>query len=292
MPAAEVDITVEMVRGLLAGQHSDLAKLELRPFANGWDNVLYRLGDDLLVRLPRREFAAALVANEARWLPQLQARLPIPVPSPVRSGLPDEIYPWCWTIVPFFEGKAAAPSALVDPARQARRLGEFVAALHREAPADAPISELRGVALIDRSDDTLERLDLLASEIDVEAARSAWQDCVVLPRWGGAPMWLHGDLHPHNIVVHGGQVVAVIDFGDICAGDPATDLLIAWQLFDEPERQIFRAAADSTHCPIDDAMWERGRGWAIFHSIAILANSADAPEINAVGRRGLHAALS
>ena len=105
-------------------------------------------------------------------------------------------------------------------------------------------------------------------------------------------MWIHGDLHPLNMVERDGELVAIIDFGDITAGDPATDLLVAWYLFDEPHRAILRAAAESAVRPIDDHMWERGRWWAISHSLAVLANGADHPTLSALGRRALLAATS
>jgi aminoglycoside phosphotransferase (APT) family kinase protein len=291
MPAAEVEITVDLVRRLLIAQHSDLAEVDLTPVANGWDNALYRLGEDLLVRLPRRKLGAQLARNEARWLPELAPNLPLPIPTPVRLGAPTDFFPWHWAIVPWFEGGGAERSKFADPAREAARLGEFVAALHRPAPAGAPTNPLRGVPLAERSDDVHTWMEALAGEIDFAAVRAAWNGCVDVSSWSGPPMWIHGDLHPLNLVAHGGELAAVIDFGDICGGDPATDLLIAWQLFDAPDRAVFRAAADSENCSIDDDMWERGRGWAIFHSIAVLANSADAPAINLIGRRGLAAAL-
>ena len=143
-PAAEFQITEALVRSLLAEQHRDLADRRLTLVANGWDNVIYRLGDDLVVRLPRRQLGADLVANEHRLVPDLASRLPIPIAAPVRVGTPSDRYPWAWSICPWFEGDVAADTVLDDPATEALRLGEFVAAFHTEAPADAPDNPFRG----------------------------------------------------------------------------------------------------------------------------------------------------
>ena len=135
MPAAEIEVTEGLVRHLLADQHHDLARLPLTLVANGWDNVIFRLGSELTVRLPRRQLAADLVVHEQRWLPELAGRLPIRIPAPVRVGVPDERYPWRWSICPWFGGDVAADVELADPVLEARRLGAFVAALHAPAPA-------------------------------------------------------------------------------------------------------------------------------------------------------------
>ena len=292
MPAAEVDISGDLVRILLRAQHPDLAELDLRLVTKGWDNALYRLGDELTVRLPRRQMAADLVLREATWLPQLAPHLPLPVPAPVRVGRPTAEFPWSWTIVPWFEGEPVGASTFVDPARAATRLGEFLAALHRPAPEDAPLNPFRGGPLADRARHTIPRIEALAADIDVEVVTSGWRNTASVTPWEGPPMWIHGDLHPLNMVERDGELTAIIDFGDITAGDPATDLLVAWYLFDEPHRAILRAAAESAVRPIDDDMWERGRGWAISHSLAVLANGADHPTLSALGRRALLAATT
>ncbi|MCP5025853.1 MAG: aminoglycoside phosphotransferase family protein [Actinomycetia bacterium] len=290
MPAAEVDVTAELVRSLLEAQHPDLAQLELRGLANGWDNAMFRLGEELVVRLPRRSVAAELVAHESRWLPELAPVLPFPVPAPLWVGRPAGAYPWAWTIVPWFEGTVVGTSAPTDPARLATDLGRFLAALHQPAPPAAPVNPFRGTPLADRSGPVEGRIATLAAHIDVARVREVWIDALQAPVWAGPPLWIHGDLHPLNFLEQDGGLAAVIDFGDIAGGDPATDLLVAWALFDEEHRSILRAAADTAVRPIDDAMWTRGRGWAIAHSLAILANSADAPILRAIGERTLAAA--
>jgi aminoglycoside phosphotransferase (APT) family kinase protein len=227
MPTAEVHICVDLVRRLLAAQQPDLADLPVEVLANGWDNLSFRLGDGLVIRLPRRALAAGLVLHEQRWLPVLAPRLPLPVPAPVRVGLASADYPWPWSIVPFLPGRSAAvqpPASLGDAAVS---LGRFLGALHAPAAPDAPVNSYRGVALAARSQAVTARMGQLDGVIDRAAAITVWEAAVAAPGWERVPVWLHGDLHPANILVHEGRVSAVIDFGDITSGDPAGDLSVA-----------------------------------------------------------------
>lgn len=287
MPAAEVDVSVGLVERLLAEQMPDLAGLPLRLLANGWDNVLLRLGDDLVVRLPRRALAAALVDHELRWLPTLAPRLPLPVPVPVRAGRAALGYPWSWSVVPYLPGDVAARTPPDDEEATATAMGAFLAALHEPAPADAPVNPFRGVPLPDRADAVLARLDALPG-LDRGAVLAVWHDAAGAPPWSGPPLWLHGDLHPANVLVHRGRVGGIIDFGDVTAGDPATDLAVAWTLLPLSRHGALREAYGG----VDDDTWVRARGWALALSLAYLAHSADEPVMAAVGRRGLRAVLA
>jgi aminoglycoside phosphotransferase (APT) family kinase protein len=289
MPAAEVDVDVDLVRRLLVAQFPDLLEgdPEIRPVAFGWDNVIVRLGDDLVVRLPRRQQAAELVVHEQRWLAQLAPALPLPVPAPVRCGVPGEGYPWPWTVCPWLEGAIAATTPPDDQAEAAGALAGFLAALHRPAPADAPVNPYRGGPLAERDPFVRERAAALDGALcDATEVVPRWEAALAAPPHGGPPVWLHGDLHPANLLVAGGRLSAVIDFGDLTAGDPATDLAVAWMLFDASERSLLRRLTGA-----DDATWRRARGWAIHLSLAYLANSADHPVIAGVGRRTLAAVL-
>jgi len=287
-PAAEIDITESLVRALLRSQHADLADEPLEVLANGWDNVIVRLGEELLVRLPRRELASQLMHNEQRWLPSLAPMLPLPISSPVRIGTPTAEYPWPWTISRWFPGRSALTEAPTDPLAAAQALGEFVAALHVPAPPEAPANPYRGIPLADRNELTLGWIDQLGSTVDGDQVRRCWAHHVALPRWSGPPLWLHGDLHPHNVVVHQGRVAAVIDFGDITSGDPATDLAIAWMLLPPAARPAFR---DAARLP-DEATWERGRGWALALGLAYLANSASTPDFAQLGMATISAVIA
>ncbi|MGV9212485.1 aminoglycoside phosphotransferase family protein [Micromonospora sp. RB23] len=286
MPAAEVPVSVELVRGLLDQQHPDLADLPVEILANGWDNLVCRLGAELLVRLPRRAIAAELIAHEQRWLPELASGLPLPVPAPVRLGQPSGQYPWSWSVVPFFPGRIVALSAPDDPSSAAATLGGFLDALHLPAPAEAPVNPVRGIALPGRAAGVLNGLAHL-DPADRVAALGIWEVAVAAPTWNGPPLWLHGDLHPANILVDRGRISAVIDFGDITSGDPATDLSVAWMLFTAEQRAALRRAYGRA----DDATWERARGWALALSLVFLTHSEDNPLMRGIGERALRLVL-
>ena len=168
--------------------------------------------------------------NEQRWLPVVAPRLPLPVPAPVRAGRAALGYPWPWSVVPLLPGQLAAREPPADPAGAAASLGGFLAALHAPAPPDAPANPNRGIPLAERAAAVTDNLSVLGGLVDRGAATRAWRAALATPAWGGAPVWVHGDLHPANILVRRGRISGVIDFGDITAGDPATDLSVAWML--------------------------------------------------------------
>lgn len=221
----DVDIDEALVRALLHEQHPDLAGLGLREVAGGWDNRMWRLGEELAVRLPRTPRAPSLLRAEQRWLPVLAPSLPLPVPSPVRVGEPSARFPKTWTVARWVDGEPADHAPISSP-QAAGTLAGFLRALHRKAPGEAPASP------------TLEALGHdfdgwfpVVAFSDVAAdVRRTWEQAVAAHAWAGAPVWIHGDLHPANVVVSDGTLSGVIDFGEMCAGDPATDLAAAWLL--------------------------------------------------------------
>jgi len=286
MPAAEVDITADLVRALLAGQHPDLAALPVRFLANGWDNAIWRLGEDRLIRLPRRELGARIIAHEQRWLPQLAGRLPIQIPSPERTGHPAHGYPYSWSVVPYIPGVPAVDAAgSLDLATVATQLGRFLAALHVPAPPDAPANPLRGIPLRGRAESLEASLEILAGQVDADAVRLAWDDALAAPEHDGPPLWLHGDLHPANILIRDGAVSGIIDFGDITAGDPACDLSIAWMLLPAQCHGQFWEAYGRA----DASLLRRARGWALALAAVFLAHSAGSPWLSRVGTETLNA---
>jgi len=293
MPPAEVDLSADLVRGLLAAQQPDLAHLPVRVLANGWDNLLCRLGEELVVRLPRRAQAATLIAHEQRWLPVLAPRLPLPVPAPVRVGEPGAGYPWHWSIVPFLPGHPAAAGPPASGAAAAVALAEFLAAPHCPADPDAPVNPYRGVPLAVRGELFTQAIGRLDGFIDSVAVTRAWASALAAPVWDGPAVWLHGDLHPANILVDRGLISAVIDFGDITAGDPAADLAVAWMMLTADAHPAFRAAyaRASTHRVSED-LWARAEGWALALALVFLAYSADNPMMAGIGERTLAAVLS
>ena len=287
MPAAEFPVSVDLVHRLLVDQHPDIAGLSIKVLANGWDNMVCRLGDAYLVRLPRRALAAELVAHEQQWLPVLAAQLPLPIPAPVRVGWPACGYPWSWSVVPFLPGEIAARTPPEDFRSAARVLGEFLAALHAPAPPDVPVHNSRGVALERRAEGVMQQLSRLDGHGDREAALRVWETAATAPEWDGPPLWLHADLHPANILVDQGRIGAVIDFGDITSGDPATDLAVAWMLFPAEQRAVFR----QSYGRANDDTWARARGWALALSLVFLTHSADNPLMAGIGRRTFRAVL-
>ena len=290
-PAAEVDVDAALVRALLSDQLPDLrpnlADLAIIAVASGWDNTIFRLGDDLTVRLPRRAAAAPLIENEQRWLPMLAPRLPLPIPAPVATGRPGLGFPWCWSVGPWLPGDSAADLPPDPLGAAAGALAGFLRALHQPAPADAPANPVRGVLLRNRAERLHANVDQIAGLIDAPRVLDRWAQLVETPRWTGPPLWLHGDLRAANLLVHHGQLSAVIDFGDITAGDPATDLAIAWMLFPPAARAVFRTALDA-----DDATWARGQGWALALGVAYVANSADDAYLAREGRAVIDAVLA
>ena len=287
-PADETTIDTRLVEALVARQHPDLAGQPVRHHAGGWDNEVFRLGDRYAVRLPRRRLAAGLVEAELRWLPSLASRLPLPVPAPLRRGDPGAGYPWTWSITAWLPGDLAVHLRPDDQTDAARALGEFVRALAAPAPAQAPPNPFRGVPLADRHARVLAGLAALSEAHDRELATRVWEQALAVPPWEGPSVWLHGDLHPGNVLVCGGRVGAVLDFGDLTAGDPATDLSVAWMLWGPGDRETFRAAAGGC----DDATWARARGNALAHAVACLAGSADDPVLGPMSRRTLAAVLT
>ncbi|MFD6096648.1 aminoglycoside phosphotransferase family protein [Nocardiopsis flavescens] len=292
IPEAEVDITPGLVRLLLADQHPDLAGLHLSPAVHGWDNALLRLGDALAVRLPRRERAAGLALNEQSRLGEIAARLDTPVPAPVRVGVPGRGYPWHWAVVPWFEGRLAAEVPAADRDALAGPLADFAVGLHAPAPADAPVNPFRGVPLAERSAGFRLRLESVPGLAHRDRLAGVWEGAAAAPPWPGPPLWLHGDLHPANILAApaGHGLAAVLDFGDLTSGDPATDLAVAWMLFGPAGRAAFRARVDAAGA-VDPHVWTRARAWALLFGVLLSAHSDDSPLLAGIGARTLDQVL-
>lgn len=263
-PAAQVEVSAAVVRELLERQQPDLAHLPLHLAAEGWDNRTYRLGDELAVRLPRHAAAAVLLEHEQRWLGRLAEGLPLAVPRVVRRGVPDPVYPWRWSVLPWLRGEAA-DACPPDPS-EAAELGRFLRALHRPPAPGAPRNRHRGVPLRDRSSTLEERLPGLPPALAPLRPRlqRIWAEALAAEE-ASAATWIHGDLHPGNVLVDRGRLSGVVDWGDLAQGDPATDLAAAWMLFPV-----------SAHCEVaaayggSPARWARARGWAVLFGLLLL----------------------
>jgi len=283
-PAAEVDIDERLVRTLLQGQAPELAALELRPIAAGWDNSVWRLGAQHAVRLPRRAVAAPLVENEQRTLPEIARRLSdvdVAVFAPLVAGRPAAGYPWAWSVVPWIGGDAGLRVPRPQRSGWAAVLADALGALHAPAAPGYPVNPVRGVPLAARAAAVAGRFASLGRAHDgLDVLERDWRAALHAPVWGGPPLWIHGDLHPGNLVARGGQLTGIIDFGDVTAGDPAYDLAVAWLAFDADGRARF---TDTARGRYDSATWTRARGWAAAVTLLLLDGSDDNPEYRALG---------
>ncbi|MEM7095520.1 MAG: aminoglycoside phosphotransferase family protein [Actinomycetota bacterium] len=277
-PEAEIDVSENLVRALL---HEQAPGFEDQPLAlvdRGWDNTNWRLGNGHMIRVPHRAVAAPLIELEQQWLPDIADRLDIAVPAPLIHGHPSEVagFPWPWSVVPWIEGHDAERALSIDEARSAERLGTFFAQLHTPAVPEAPTNPYRGGPLADRRRPFEERLGRLGARIDGPAARRIFDEGARAPA-ATDRLWLHGDLHARNMIVSEGLLAGVVDWGDLCAGDRATDLAGAFMLV-PGQLDLVASRANA-----DDAAWERARGWAIHFAITYLAMSDDEPKQRRVG---------
>jgi aminoglycoside phosphotransferase (APT) family kinase protein len=263
MHAGELHTDAALVRRLLAGQFPHWVDLPIeRVPSSGTDNALYRLGDDLVVRLPRIDWAVGDVDKDMRWLPALAPLLPVAIPVPLAKGEPAEGYPWEWGIYPWLGGENPTP-ATDDAGSLANDVVSFVEALQRIDATGGPTTR-RGGPLSGQDKPARAALGELRGMIDTEAATAAWEEALQAPPWPGAPVWIHGDLLAGNLLVRDGRLTGVIDWSCMGVGDPACDLIVGWNLLPPEARGAFRA-----RLAVDDATWARGRGWAL--SIALIA---------------------
>jgi len=269
MTHVEIEITAELVQDLVRDQHPDLADRPVHLGARGWDNQLWRLGDDLAVRLPWATGSAdALLHKEHAWVPALAPHLPLPVPVPQRLGEPSERFPRPWLITTWVPGTPADRTPVTRAADAADSLAAFLTALHQPAPGDAPAGRDRGGPLADRAEGFARGLAAATERgliEDPDAVRAVWHDAVTAPPWTGPPLWLHADLHPANVLTAEGTFCGVIDFGDLCAGDPAYDLAAAWLLLPHDTIDHFYAAYRPTP---DAATMRRARGCAMTRALS------------------------
>jgi aminoglycoside phosphotransferase (APT) family kinase protein len=267
MHVGEVRTSAALARRLVARQFPQWAGMTITRVASaGTDHDVYRLGDRLVVRLPRIAWADGQARSEAAWLPRLAPHLPLAVPVPRALGEPDEDFPFSWAVHEWLPGKNAQ-GALLDLQQAAVDLAGFIAALRSVDTAGAPVraSGSRGGPLVEQDDDVRRCVAELGRRVDGAAALRVWDRALAAPVWDGPGVWVHGDLLPGNLLVVGGRLASVIDFGGLAVGDPACDLLPAWNVLDRGSRRTFRA-----ELRVDDASWARGRGWALAQALIAL----------------------
>jgi aminoglycoside phosphotransferase (APT) family kinase protein len=259
-----------LVRELLKTQFPAWANLPVSSVTStGTDNAIFRVGESLVARLPKVEWASGQPAREHHWLPHLGAKLPLEIPEPRALGSPGSGYPLQWSVHNWITGSSAARCDL-DNADAAERLAGFVAAMRvintSGGPASGQENGYRGVPLIERDMSVRRALAQLRDEPGIEAVRTAWDDALNAPIWSGEPAWFHGDLQASNLIMRDGLLAAVIDFGLMAVGDPACDLMAAWTCFTPASRRIFLSAAGAS-----EADFRRGRGWAVSTALVALA---------------------
>ena len=274
-------IDVPLVAALISEQFPRWSHLPItQVLPGGWDNRTFRLGDRLSVRLPSADGYVAAVDKENRWLPALAEHLPLPVPTPVAAGRPGPDYPFPWSVRHWLEGDTLEDAAEVDRTRLASDLGAFLTTLRRvpaHGPAGGRHSFYRGCHPSAYGDEVEHALDQLRDAVDQVACRSVWAQALT-SAWSSVPVWFHGDISVGNLLVRDGRLAAVIDFGTCGVGDPACDLVIAWNTFEGAERRAFREAAG-----LDPDTWRRARGWALWKALLVLTGCLDTDPKRAAG---------
>lgn len=266
-PASPI-IDLALVRRLIAAQFPQWTGLAVRPVAeSGWDNRTFRLGEEMLVRLPSAAWYAPQVEAEHRWLPVLAPGLPLPIPQPLARGEAGEGYPWPWTVARWIEGATATSAGVAGEAAFGTELARFLAALQGLGAADGPAPGARnfhrGGELATYDGETRAAIARLHGRFDAEAVTAVWE-AALAARFEGPAVWVHGDVAPGNLLVRDGRLCAVIDFGGMAIGDPACDLAIAWSFLEGEARQAFRG-----RLALGGEVWARGRGWALWKALIL-----------------------
>ena len=284
MHADEIALDAADVRRLLAAQFPEWAELPIQRVASsGTVNAMFRLGDGMTVRLPLIPSGAPGILHESRWLPRLAPALPVRIPAVLGIGAPDDGYPLPWLVLDWIPGSCPEPGS--GGAALAEDLATVILALRRVSPAGAPPSYRGGpLAALD------EQVRGCLAELGMPSLVPAWEAALAAPGWDGPPTCAHADLLPGNLLVgdsgaDDGRLAGVLDFAASGVGDPACDLMPAWSVFTAEGRAAFRAALDA-----DDAMWQRGRGWALAQAAIALPYYRDSnPGMAEVARTALEA---
>jgi len=266
----ELDLDETVVRRLLARQFPEWARLPLEPVEpRGTDNALFRLGEELVVRLPRLERTNVVLEKELRWLPTIAPLLPLEAPRVVETGEPTDEYPFVWAVYTWLEGENATPERIGDPRRLVDDLVGFISALQAIdaslGPPPGAHNFLRGAPVRRLDEHVRTTIDVLGSRLDADELTAVWDDSLDAPDWTGAPIWVHGDLDSRNLLVRDGRLACVLDFGCLGVGDPACDVMAAWKLLPRESRPRFRSALG-----VDDATWVRARGWVLAQALGAL----------------------
>ena len=268
----EFPVDDDLVNRLLGEQMPQWRDLSLRRLAtSGTVNVVYRLGDDKVVRLPRAPHLTSGPQREAQWMQTFAAHLPLAIPQFLALGEPTGSYPSHWTVLEWIDGTTASPSTLVELGDAAADLGEFVCALRMVPTAGAPADgSYRGFGLRKADAGFRRWVKKLPADIDQSAANRVWDSCLAVGDRTEPPTWFHSDLRGDNLIVRDDRLIAVIDWEGCSVGDPSADLLGAWWLFDGDSRDALRTATQA-----GAAEWKRAKGWALHMAVLAIPYYAD-----------------
>lgn len=260
------EITAEVARALVAEQCPQWAHLPVHAVAvNGWDNSSFRLGDDLLVRLPSHERYVLGLHKEHRWLPVLRSQLPLPIPEPVFLGQPGCDFPRPWSVYGWIEGEPLSVGRIDDRVQLARDAADFLRVLYSLDATDGPAAGkqnfFRGAPLTVYDAQTREAIERQREVLDVDAVTSLWEEARSTT-WTGDPVWFHGDVAENNLLVRDGRLCAFIDFGTSAVGDPACDAVLGYTFLSGEARATYRERIGFDH-----DTWTRGRGWALWKAL-------------------------
>ena len=271
MPHSDkIHINSTLAQQLIATQFPQLADLPIKPVEpGGWDNRTFRLGEHMNIRLPSAAQYASKIEKEYHWLPKLAPLLPLTIPTPLAVGRPTEEYPFPWSIYQWIDGETASINNIADSSQCAIDLATFLIALQHIDSTGGPIAGqhnfYRGGNLKIYNTETQLAIKKLKNQYDTNVVQKIWNKAIN-SQWNNPPVWIHGDISPANLLVKNGKLIAVIDFGGLGIGDPACDLAIAWTFFNKKDRNTFR-----TTLAVDNATWERARGWALWKALIIVA---------------------
>ncbi len=268
-------VSSEQVVALVADQFPQWADMPVRPVDHGgWDNRSFRLGETMLVRMPSAARYVPQIEKEHVWLPKLASALPVPIPVPLVRGEPGEGYPYPWSIYAWLEGEPLVQClGRIDLSVLAEDVASFLIALHAiDASKGPPAGDHnfhRGGSLSVYDDEAQLAMLAVEDEVDPTLAREVWE-LALSSHWQEKPVWVHGDIAEGNLLVSNNRLAAVIDFGSSGVGDPSSDLILAWNVLDHESRAVFHTALG-----LNEAVWQRGRGWALWKALITLAAHRD-----------------
>ena len=263
-------MNISIAENLIKQQFSPIENLSVKPAqATGSDNFIFRVGNDLLIRLPRHASSESQLKKEIKWLPLLSEVLPVSIPQIYFKGSPAPEFPFQWGIFKWIDGSIYDPLLFENTDHIVNTMVHFIHALWKADPSNGPEygehNNFRGQPLAERDKQTTEAIKTLPHFYKQETLTSLWNTACTMNVWNKPYIWVHGDLHWGNILTKNDNLSGIIDFGSLGLGDPAVDVMCAWILFSPEKRRLFKQKIN-----VDTPTWTRGMGWALsFAAIAL-----------------------